>query len=1615
MGRFKKRWLVLAVMGGSLFLFHKPLLLTGFKIALNSTIPKAPGRLVSYRDIQWENEQITLLGLEIKDAQSELIVERIEITPRGSLFRFAPEISVIDPEIRFRDFTSTGTPALPFLFRSKWFNPKWKIDSGMLEMPSKEQLYFSMVPGNEAHEMGTIALFDQPGQATSPMFTCNASMIDEIFHIGFKLQHNDLAVFLPLSALIFPEMRREWESAKGILDLEGNVAFNKKLQLCELDFSGSTQHLSLVSRAMGIEIHCDESKGAFSYPASEEGLYFWDKLSANLSLRSATCLLNTPLVEHTFGMQNVVGEMRLEPSHEPQLSLNGMLVQMDRQLPFTLSGKGSLQQDDRFWSVLECQCTASTGETMQALLSFCRHEQDQDVLQLKVDHATFEHLDFFRGFHPLPGQCVAGTAHLEATWLYQKGACQQASIDSCTLDKMRWYFPKQQITAYVDSAKGECALERNTNGLWEIDTLQIDVREGDLVSAESHFSDLNGQYGVHRKEIQPSHFQGKWEGLEVQIDLMGSHGEHFAEAAFFGDARHALSAERNEPYLVAMHATIDQTASRFDVTLRGELAGEPVQGSLRLHGSPHLLATEFSVPALIEAEGSAEVLTPKSYSPFLPQLLPGLHLAGTLACQAHFSPTGTTLSIGGEEILLQHPFVELQIPAMKGNLAQFQWSSTEKKWSGSIPVFDGKIYVQNLQLPFDNVETKFVLGGSKIQASSFYAECEGLALRGHLDLDLHNAEEIELSLATSQIAGSMQNFVTALSHLPSGPKFTFPIAGSIASGENGFVLKTVFGKPDNDLQMQFKAGLQQVGFPLRTYSQITDGNCEISFDWKEKRLEIEKAEAKWNLKEGAPLTVRLHQFSSQFNSTPGLAFALEVVDGNKEKAHFEGNAFVNEYSHWEVAFDPLSTHFFGTPLNISRCLFDRSFRLLSFEMDPIVRSQDILGHTLFFQNAGLINPPFSTDNLTHWQLEGTFQARLSTENAQEGFSFHAESQDLKVKGKPWSGFLLRGQKLGQKWLIETFEGHGIVLRGAFVVDANGLTIPQFGGEWLGMQMQGSGYIRTEQKRFGVKFDSLKGEIPPFAAHSAQGTFAGSGAVTVDYNDAIAIVECSGDLSLKADLQAPIPIVLSTTKPFHFGYTPKEGLICEELDLHFRHHSFNSLLAKLQVKNLHHPEKSALLLKGLELSASPVLMHYLRELQVLPAVTSQFAFEDNLEVSGDLNLGKEGPVFQGNFRPGKYGIKGKHIDFEQLMLRYEKQMVSLRGKTLLEASPLWMLLQVDISEEPFGVIKFFDDPKTEGLKGVFSTQKGMFQWESIHGRCYGVHCNLSKSTKRKLPAASVLEGDMRMDAKALVALFPKEIKEGFKNFKVGSGYEWKGDLVLWNGSNRGFQMNGTFGGTDFELFGYRLKNMKAVIEATPSKIEFSELKIEDAGGHVKMDSILLSKTDGWDLYIPQITVNELQPSLLAKVEAAATAIKPFTIKSFVLKDVRGKLGDKSTLEGSGKLAFTNQFKKEFSILDIPLEMIKNVGLDPGILTPINGELDLELRGDKFYLMGLTNAYSEGNRSEFYLAPTDDLSYIDLDGKMRIDLKLRQEVVLKLIEPFTLTIRGTLDKPRYGLQF
>lgn len=357
------------------------------------------------------------------------------------------------------------------------------------------------------------------------------------------------------------------------------------------------------------------------------------------------------------------------------------------------------------------------------------------------------------------------------------------------------------------------------------------------------------------------------------------------------------------------------------------------------------------------------------------------------------------------------------------------------------------------------------------------------------------------------------------------------------------------------------------------------------------------------------------------------------------------------------------------------------------------------------------------------------------------------------------------------------------------------------------------------------------------------------------------------------------------------------------------------------------------------------------------------------------------------------------------------------KTALNQQPLWGDLRVDLNGAPFGSIHVSDHVKPEGIEAAFRSNGALLCWESIQGSACGIDVQLKAVKGNPVPHATFMNGTINIDGSRLDAFFPKAMQEKFKNLKLGKGYEFQGDLVLWQDPKKGFQLNGQLLGRQFELLGYQFDQLRAQLEATPEQIQISKLMIDDEAGLFQLKKIAINQNPSdqkWSFYIPLLQIKDLQPSLMKKIDSRTASVKPLVIRNLSLSEIRGDLNDARGWAGEGYLNFTNAFKKESTIFETPIEMIKNFGLDPGLLTPIQGEIDLELRGDKFYLVNMKNSFSDGKRAQFFLSPSNQTSYIDLNGNIHIDILMRQDVVLKLTEAFTLIVRGTLDKPRYGLQ-
>lgn len=1506
----------------ALIVFHKPLVVVGSRWMVSRW---AEGRIISYETLKWEEGSLVLSGLVVKDPSLELTCDRVEV---AFSFQWAnllacPKITVIHPEFSVGGASSSS---LPFLYSSKWVEPEWQIQHGVLRCASS-RFYFSLLSN-------TFTLAHEP--QGPPLLLAEI----EKGAVHFQFQEKVLSRLLPLLTLTPFPLPEGWDEISGVIE-------------------GSLDYVN-------------------------RGGAFWEEVSASLSLKGGSGLIHSGLE-----IANVEAILLFTPQEIPFLSLQGTIFSEGVPFHCKVEGRGGEAEYVPFFAEVSAEVLSSSDHAMQVVLQ-CHAAEDSSLsCGIDIKEAHQEHIELCRALAGLQGECVGGQASLKATLLYKKGRWEKATIEQLEGSEICWEFPEESLTLFTKEVQGTGVLYANA-----LKELTLHVEGGQYVDPLYTLQEISTDLIIHEGRLFPSQMSALFEELHFQGTLAD------APLCLEGDMR----GER-QGLPLDLHVTCTKQQGFLSAEVTGKVAQDPISATVLfsspLWSWPQLFWGELPSIDFKEALVKAPKVTLERYNPFLPPFLQEIHVSGSAACEALISPEGVVVQLDTENLDLEYPRVHCK---MEHSLVSFSYEYATQQFSCEIPVKQATLTHLPSGVVLEEVETLLHLTQNLVEASDFTFSSEGIVVKGSAILTPSKV----LTLQTSSISGSLPSLFSLfhkcalLDEIPS-------IGGEFYSKQKGFMMTLPLDK-SGECQWQFKGGFSEVVFLMNKETSLHQGKGEISIDSTTGLASLNKAEGIWTLQEGRELSIQAKQATFHLFKKEA-QFLIKATEGKKEYALVQGRATQLPSLEWEMVLDPQVTHIAGINLQVERLRLNPDFSPGQLEMKPRFTGKQLPGLVSFLKDAGFVrlNPRIFSD------LEGVIEARITSQCLSLGFSIHAKSQEFKRRGTPYTPLEWIVHNKDNCWCIEKLTLGPLSLKTTLNEVAKGFSCPQFEANFKGVAMRGSGYFNTESKKLSCQVDSCKAELASLFDFSS-GTALASFSLQGDFSEENSPLALSGEATLLLDMAAPLPLSASSKKTLHYTYEENKGLTIEGADFQVKPKQGGVPLAQLKAQTLTLSEENALFLKALQFSITPAALELLTEKNLLPSFFQEIQIEGALQGSGELQFNPSGLSFQGNLEPGRYGMQGISLPFEQFQMTYEKKALSLRAKTQLEDHPLWGSFQCNLSKEPYGVFKLFDHPKAEGLKIAFRSDANGLIIDSIQGSCYGLSCQLTKSIKRKLPLSSVLTGDLKLDFSRLTPLFPEKIRSGLHFLKLGSGYSWQGDLVLWQERDKGFLFSGALVGRECELLGYCFHKIEAALEATPHKFLLSNLKIDDAAGTLGIKKIECHK-EGlvWDLYIPQLLAQKLQPSALRKTDISQTSLKPFRIEQFTLSDIRAHLNDLSTLEGTGHLFFSNQFKKETSLFDLPLEMIKKLGLDLSVLTPVQGEFQMELRGDKFYLLSLDHSFSEAERSTFYLAPSKKLSYIDLKGEVHIDLKVQQDVVFKILEPFTLTIRGTLDKPRYGLQF
>jgi hypothetical protein len=373
----------------------------------------------------------------------------------------------------------------------------------------------------------------------------------------------------------------------------------------------------------------------------------------------------------------------------------------------------------------------------------------------------------------------------------------------------------------------------------------------------------------------------------------------------------------------------------------------------------------------------------------------------------------------------------------------------------------------------------------------------------------------------------------------------------------------------------------------------------------------------------------------------------------------------------------------------------------------------------------------------------------------------------------------------------------------------------------------------------------------------------------------------------------------------------------------------------------------------------------------------------------LSIGSKGATFQGLASQGEYKLGKGTLKIGQIYGLYEAPHLNLKCTATLDNEPLQCVAKLD---HKFGGglnIQHGNEVLKLALLDLTTCQRA-------EGEFFGLNVNLQRE-------AQGYNGTVIFNDTSKISDWM-----GIDSLKDLSGLQLTGLFT-----KETFQ--GQLEGHEARLKDYLMQELHASVDYSPTRFKLKNLTFQDPAGSLTIkecNGFRSASEDKWNVTIPLIKGQEIKPSAIRKLGAPQKEIKPLQIRYFVMTDVLGQLGDLNSFRGLGKFNFTQRVKKEPSIFDIPLAMLKDLGLDLDMFSPVMGEVELQLKDSKLFFTNLQNAFSEGSRSEFYLA--SEPSYIDLNGGLSLNLRMHQNVALKFAEPFMIAVRGTWEKPKYSLQ-
>lgn len=1302
---------------------------------------------------------------------------------------------------------------------------------------------------------------------------------------------------------------------------------------------------------------------------------------------------------------------------------------------FALSGRG----DERYFA--EFDCHGLTTDYFQAL----KYSLKKSFPQLSQLHLT------------------SGTVDATLTGWINKNQLTQCEVRHflarhCTIE-----WPKLQAKLFAAQLKGQGEFDLTKADFFEGGYWQFAADQGSIeVDKVKVLDQLSLQFAMRNRYIKPSQITASMGNIEATVQLEGllSH-LNIGIGVELMPADLSVFTSLKQAFALDLTAKIGIDADLRLRTMNQQIFLDGICDLLRVKGKNdriefglqldcidlQLKETIWNQVKQMFCRGwfRADQLSSDTANLLLHLFEREWYGQGTLGAEGTFTPDTIELTIDPTHLTYCSPYVIADYPEAVKERAldcHFRYDVATKKWSGLIPLRGAQLRETSFDLLFDALTTDLQLEDGMLFSDQLEASAHRVFLSGSICVDYTPDTYAELNLSLAHFEGSVSDVREFLHHFDLEDAQNFSLTGKVISDEQGMQLRAYFGSVNALLDWEVSLRLEGGTCAPSPWIGCDQLAASLTYSKTREVLVCREVTGEVALKGGeSPYCCHLNLPILTIDFTRDLGeFDFRLETACYDLCRFKGELKWSEEG-LQVMINPHLSHSFGAIGNISTLQFDRAGALTRFDLAASLSALDVYHHLEFLSYAGVIPiKPTWLEKLQSPHFEGELAVAWHYHSGEEELSFVAQAEKLVLGQLHLGPFDIGGSRSGNCFTLEHCRVGSATLTATMEKEEKNWIIPHIHlllGKRSILQVS-SGKWDQENRQLQLPLQKLEIDIPSLARIFAfdpynlsqlfLGPLSARGNVDIDFSQGIkkGRFDCMLDVNTtQVDQDA---LCLKSEQSFHLTFSACEGLALEKGSFYLFHPDRDLIWAKCSFDRLTFlpvlgewrgaaihvvipPEMADFLAK-----TAPLSHKIVEESQVFPA---SFEWTNQIEASFNFTKGKQLKLL-GRLAEGYYRL-GKHLwECHDCFFSYLDRKLTFRTQTHYRSLPFEVGLELAFSPQLNAQLTVWEIspdgplPRPLTIETGWNAQEGFFI-QKLSGKSCGLDFSFHHNPKASLLNQMVLTGQVKIDVPALVAILPEKFQRAARDFGIGNGYELSGDFVVSKEELDRSHFVGYLKGKSFELLGSELETLLSEITIYPHQVEFTDFSVSDEAGICVAKHIRLEKYPDkqWSFSIPRLLIQDFRPSLLKKTGTYRGRIKPLTIRKLNGYHLRGVLDDPGTWTGRGALYFINTFKRHYNLLDIPFEIIGRLGLDMGLLIPVRGELKYCVADGKIAFTELSNSYSENKLSQFFLSSTRP-SYIDFDGNIDVNIRMKQYVLLKFTELFTLSITGSFDSLRYSLR-